>query len=262
MLGFIEKCFFTAITFINFNLSSVNSLECVSMNNQEWKIRTEIVNLNSNEPMFYPYNIKINRCKGGCNTINDPYAKICVPDQIKNTNVKVFNLISRTNETRHIKWHKTYKSKCRLDLIIFNNKQRWNDDKCRCECKELIDKGMCDKGFIWNPINCECECDKSCDIGEYLDYKNCKCKKRIIDKLVEECSENIDGDEILYNKTLDIISSSDNDKTSNSCIVYIVVFSVFLIINISMAIYIYFFISLKNRSTNPQFFVCLNINGY
>ena len=67
---------------------------------------------------------------------------------------------------------------------------------------------------------------------------------------------------MLYNKTLDIISSSDNDKTSNSCIVYIVVFSVFLIINISMAIYIYFFISLKNRSTNPHFFVCLNINGY
>ena len=47
---------------------------------------------------------------------------------------------------------------------------------------------MCDKEFIWNPSNCECECDKSCDIGEYLDYKNCKCRKKIIDKLVEECS--------------------------------------------------------------------------
>ena len=67
----------------------------------------------------------------------------------------------------------------------------WNEDKCKCEWKELIDKGICDKGFIWNPSNCECECDKSCDIGEYLDYKNCKCRKRIIDKLVEECSENI-----------------------------------------------------------------------
>ena len=73
------------------------------MNNQECKIRTEIINLNANEPMFYPYSIKINRCKGSCNTINDPCAKICVHDQIKDTNVKVFNLISRTNETRHIK---------------------------------------------------------------------------------------------------------------------------------------------------------------
>ena len=51
---------------------------------------------------------------------------------------------------------------------------------------------MCDKGFIWNPSSCECECDKLCDVGEYLDYKNCKCRKRLTDKLLEECSENID----------------------------------------------------------------------
>ena len=198
--GFIKKCFLTVMTLINFNLLSVNSLECVSMNNQECKIRTEIVNLNSNELMFYPYSIKINRCKGSCNIINDPYAKICVPDQIKDTNVKVFNLMSRTNETRHIKWHKLCKSKCRLDASICNNKLRWNDDKCRYECKELIDKGMCDKGFIWNPSNCECECDKPINIGKYLDYKNCKCRKKIIDNLVEACSENIDRNEMLYNE--------------------------------------------------------------
>ena len=156
-------------------------------------------------------------------------------DQIKNINVKIFNLFSRTNETRHIKWHKTYKCECTLDACICNNKQRWNDDRCICECKELIDKGTCEKGFIWNPSNCECECDKSCDIEEYLDYKNCSHRKKIIDKLVETCSENIDGNEMLYNETLDIISSSDN-KTSNSCVVYIILFSVSLIINISMAI--------------------------
>ena len=62
MFGFIKKCFFTEMTF--FNLSNVNSLECVSINNQECKIRTEIINLNTNEPMFYPYSIKISRCKG------------------------------------------------------------------------------------------------------------------------------------------------------------------------------------------------------
>ena len=167
--------------------------------------------------------------------------------------------MSRTNETRHIKWHKTCKCKCKLDASICNNKQRWNDGKCRCECKELIDKGMCDKGFIRNPSNCEC--DKTRDIGEYLDYKNSKCRKKIIDKLTEECSENINGNEMLYNETLDIISSSDN-KTSNSCIVYIILFSVFLIISISMAIYVYFFLYLKNKSTNSHYLGCLNINGY
>ena len=98
---------------------------------------------------------------------------------------------------------------------------------------------MCDKGCIWNPSNCECECDKSCDIGEYLDYKNCNCRKKIIDKLVEECGENVDGDEMLYNETLDIISSSDH-KTSGSCIAYIILFSVFLITSISIAIYVFF----------------------
>ena len=86
----------------NLNLSNVNYLQCVSMDNQECKIRPEIINLNSNELMFYPYSIKINKCKSNFNTVNNAYDKICVPDKIKNTNVKVFNLISRTNETRHI----------------------------------------------------------------------------------------------------------------------------------------------------------------
>ena len=67
---------------------------------------------------------------------------------------------------------------------------------------------------------------------------------------------------MLHNETLDIISSSDNNETSDSCIVYIVLFSVFLIINISMAIYVYFFLYLKNELTNPHYFGCLNINGY
>ena len=127
-------------------------------------------------------------------------------------NVNVFNLISRTNKTKYIKRHETCKCKCRLDASVCNNKQRWNEDKCRCECKELIDKGICDKGFNWNPSNCECECDKSCDVGEYLDYKNCKCRKRLVDKLVEECNENID-EKRLHSK--EIYNSALNDYKKN-----------------------------------------------
>ena len=66
---------------------------------------------------------------------------------VKDLNVKVFNLMSKTNETRHIKWHETSNCICRLDAIVCNNKRRWNNDKCRCECKKLIDKGVCDKGY-------------------------------------------------------------------------------------------------------------------
>ena len=94
------------------------------MKNQECKVKPKIINVNSNEPVFYPFSIKTSKCSGSYNNINDPYAKICVPNIIKKLNVKVFNLISRTNETRHIKWHETYKYKCRLDASVCNNKQR------------------------------------------------------------------------------------------------------------------------------------------
>ena len=110
--------------FFGCNLSRVNSLECVSISKQEFKLRPEIVNVNSNEPAFFPFSIKTSKCSGSCNNINDPYAKLPLPDVVKNLNVKVFNLMSKTNETRHIKWHETYKSKCRLDASACNNKQR------------------------------------------------------------------------------------------------------------------------------------------
>ena len=77
MFGFIKKCFFTAMTFFSCSVLNVNSLKCVSMNNQEFIIRSEIINVNTNEPMFYPYRITINKRKGSCNTINDPYTKLC-----------------------------------------------------------------------------------------------------------------------------------------------------------------------------------------
>ena len=90
---------------------------------------------------------------------------MCVPDVVRNINIKVFNLMSRTNETKYIEWHETCKCKRRRDASFCNNKQIRNNDKCcRWECKELIDKENCDKEFLLNPSNCECECDKSCDL--------------------------------------------------------------------------------------------------
>ena len=117
------------------NFTNVNYLSCISMNNQECKARREFVNVNSNNPIFYPFSIKTNKCNSNCNNINDLYAKICVPDIIKNLDVNVFNLMLRTNEARFIEWHETCKCKCRSDAIVCNNKQRWNNDKCRCELK-------------------------------------------------------------------------------------------------------------------------------
>ena len=213
------------------------------MNNQECKVRPEIVNVNSDEPVFFPFSIKTSKCSGICNNINDLHAKICVPDVMKNLSVKVFNLMSRTNETRHIEWHETCKCKCRLDVSVCNNKQHWNDDKCRCECKELIDKGVCDKGSIWNPNNCECECDKSCNVGEYLDYENCKCRKKIVDKLVEQCT-----------KTAEEVKIAEHKNKCSSCILHIVLFSIFFTINIGIGSYLVY---CKYMNRNEE-----NVSGY
>ena len=132
------------------------------MSNLECKIRPIIMNINRNEPLFYFYSILLNKCSGSCNDINNPYSKLRIPYVAKNMNIKVFNLMSRINETRDAFWHKTCTCKCRLDADVYNDNHRWNSDKFRCECQEIIEKGRCDAEFILNPSICECECDKSC----------------------------------------------------------------------------------------------------
>ena len=149
------------------------------------------------------------------------------------------------NETRHIKFHETCKCICRLHAIVCNDKQRWNNDKCWSECKGLIDKDVCDKGFTWNLNNCDCDCDKPSDVGGYLEYRKCKCRKRQVDKLVDECTENIDEEVKILDK---------NESRCSSCILYIVLFSIFFMINIGIATY---FISCEYVKHAKE-----NVSGY
>ena len=121
IFSFVKKVFVLGLTILS---NITNALECISMNNQECKVRPEIVNINSNNPIFYPFSVKINRCSGNCNNINDLYARICISDTVKNLNVKVSNLMTLTNETRSIKWYETCQCICRLNKIICNNKQK------------------------------------------------------------------------------------------------------------------------------------------
>ena len=250
VFGFVKKVFFIGLTILS-NFTNASSLSCISMNNQACKARPQILNVNSNNPIFCPISIKTSKCKGNCNDINHPYANICVPDITKNLNVKVFNLMSRTIETRHIEWHETCKCECRLDAIVCNNKQSWNKNKCRCECKELIDKEMCDKGFIWNPSNCECKCEKSCDIGEYLDYENCKYRKRLIDKLVDECTETTEE----VKPAITPLAENENSYKCSFCIIYTVLFWIFFTINIGGigGYFVYFYWYLKTDSPYVDF---------
>ena len=145
--------------------------------------------------------------------------------------------MSGTNETRCIEWHKKCNCKCRFEHSVGNNKQHWNDDKCRCECKELINKSVHNERFIWNPSHHECECNKSCDVGEYLDYENCKCRKKLVDKLVErgsteECAESV---EVKLAKIT--LGADENKHKCSSCTLYIVLFSIIFTINVGISTY-------------------------
>ena len=150
-------------------------------------------------------------------------AKLCVPDIVRDMNIKVFNLLARINETRKIVWHEICKCVCQLTSAICNDRQEWNDNKCRCEYKEdLVSKLACDKGYMWNPSTCSCECDRYCETGQYLDYKNCVCRKKIIDDLIEQCTSIVDIE--IRNNTL----SKKNDKSSSN--IYLILFIVFLVL--------------------------------
>ena len=137
MFGFVKKLFFVGLTILSSstNANSLNAipLSCISMSNQECKTRPQVADVNGDEPVFFPFSIETSTCSGSCNNINQPYAKICVPDVVKDLNVKVFNLLLRTNETRHIEWHKASKCECKFGANVYNNKQRWNKNKSRSE---------------------------------------------------------------------------------------------------------------------------------
>ena len=104
----------------------------------------------------------------------------------------------------------------------------------------MIDKGVCDREYIWNPSNCECECDKSCDVGEYLHYKNCKCRKRLVEKMVEECKEIVKEVKI----------AGKNEDKCRSCILYIVLFSIFFTISIGIATYFVYYKYMNHNKEN------------
>ena len=104
----------------------------------------------------------------------------------------------------------------------------------------MVDKGVYDKGYIWNLSNCECEYDKSFDVGEYLDYKNCKCRKKLVNKLVEECNEIIE----------EVKTVSENKTKCSSCILYLVLFSTFFTINAGITTYFVYYKYMNHNKEN------------
>ena len=109
-------------------------------------------------------------------------------------------------------------------------------------------KGVCDKGCVLNPSNCACECDKPCNIGEYLDYSNCNCRKKLVDQLVEECAKNINE-----TKLIKVTIENENKDSCHSYVVYKVLFIIFLMINIVIIIYFVYHVHFNRIKYNLSY---------
>ena len=209
-----------------FNIIKTKALECVSVVNQKCLPRPKILDVNEGvgEALFYPYNVQVNKCSGSCNTLD---------------NMHVYNFLIMLNEPCNVLWHESCKCVCKLNSSICNNKQIWNSDTCRCDCNEDF-AGMtnCAKGYMWNPSTCKCQCDTWCKPGQYLDYKNCVCKNKLIGRLIEECIS-------VINETMINNKDSGNNNTLRN--VFIGLFSVTVLIRIICFCVIAYFKWLKGK---------------
>ena len=141
----------------------------LSNQNQKCKIQPTLINLNPNEYNqelhYYTFVVKLDRCVGSCNTLNDLTNKVCVPNKTEDLNLSVFNMITGINESKKLTKHISCKCKCRFDGRKCNSDQWWNNDKCLCKCKKCH---LCEKDYIWNPTSCNCENGKY--LARIMDY--------------------------------------------------------------------------------------------
>ena len=196
---------------------------CLLLKNQECKVRKVIID---NDYLAFSYKVKVDNCIGSCNDKDNPYFKVCLPDSVTSISVKTLDLISRKNVLKNISFHQSGKCGCLLNEKVCNNKQKWNEEKCRCECLEIK---ACEIGFSWNTVNCSCEIKKIA---------------RLIESKTEECD--IGTDQIIKpksfpeNKTL--IKDIQNYKP------FIGVSISFLCVSIILSgIMVYFYLKVKNN---------------
>ena len=218
-----------------FGIIKTKALECVSVTNQECMPRPKILDVNEGvgEALFYPYNVLVNKCSGSCDTLDNPMAKLCVPNIIKRINMKVCNFLMMLNETCNVLWHESCKCVCRLNSSVCNNKQIWNSDTCKCDCNEDF-AGIinCIKRYMWNPSTCEFQCDMCSKPGQYLGLKNCVCKNKLVGRIIGECTS------VINETMMNNVNNKDNDNT----IIYIVIglFSVLLFGIVCFCVFAYF----------------------
>ena len=130
----------------------------MSLSNQKCMTQPTLINLHPNEYSqefhYYSFTVKLDRCVGSCNTLNDLSNKIRVPNKIDDLNLSMIDMIKGINESKTLTKYISCQCKCRFDERVCSSDQWWNNDKCQCECKK---RHVCEKGYVWNPATCTCE---------------------------------------------------------------------------------------------------------
>ena len=218
MFGLIKKIFIGLLTGL---VNGSNHTKCVSLSNQECMTQPTLINLHPNEYSqefhYYPFAVKLDRCVGSCNTLNDLSNKVCVPNKTEDLNLSVFNMITGINESNTSTKHISCECKCKLDGTKCNSNQWWNKDKCRCEYKK---HHLFEKEYVWNPATGNCE------NGKYL--------ASIMDDSGIICDEVIDVDD-----ETNFIEKKATCKTQNLYILLVfLLITTALLITVSISCYL------------------------
>ena len=171
------------------------AIKCASKNNEPCLIRPTLIDLNFDELHYYPFIICMSKYNRSCNTVEDPFGRICVPNKMEDLDLKVFHMIKGINESRTLEKHILCECRCEFDGRKCNLRQKLINDTCNCECKKSLKHRAYEVDYDLNPSACACKCDKDCEIGQYL--KDCECMKSIFDDLVVTCDEIINTPETI-----------------------------------------------------------------
>ena len=189
------------------------------MSNQKCMIQPTLINLYPNdysqESHYYPFAVKLDRCVESCNTLNDLFSKVCIPNKTEDLNLSVFSMIRGINESKTLKKHASCECKCRFDGRKCNSDQWSNNDKCQCECKK---RHVCGKDYVWNPAACNCK------NGKYL--------ASIMDDSAIMCDEVI----VSYNEGKKTIPTNPNEKKATCKTQNFYILLAFLLITIAILI--------------------------
>ena len=187
-MGLIKKFFVTLLTSI---VSASNHTKRVLLSSQKCLTQSALTNLHPNkynqELHYDSFAVNLDRCAGSCNTLDDLFNEVCVPNETEDLTLHTFNMITVINQSRTLTKHISFKSECKFDSKICNSNQKWNNDKCWCECKNPKEHYMRKKIYFWNLATCSCE--------------NGKCARSITDSVVI-CDEIIDATKTVPTKTI------------------------------------------------------------